>query len=844
MKKILIILGILVFLLLTAMIIVPIIFKPQLVKLVKKEANKDINATLDFESIGLNLFEKFPNLSLNINHLTLINNPPFNGDTLVRISTFKSTLDLISLIKDKTVRVFSIVLDEPQIHLTALKDGTVNWNIVKIPEEQQAEPVTKAESNYSLTLQKYEIIDGTILYNDQSSGMQVIANHLDHIGSGDFTQDHFQLFTFTKINELSVGFAGINYLNKIETQLKADIDVNVKDKKLTLKENELQLNQLILSFDGFVTMPGKEMVTDLKFKTNQNDLKNIFSLIPALYNKNLTESKTSGQAALQGYIEGTYKEDHYPAFHLQLSINDGMFQYPQSPSQLNHINLDLFIHNPGGILDNTLIDLKKCHAEINKEPFNATIQIKTPISNPYISTTVKGNINLHDIKNLMPLEEDVDLSGYVTSDLFVEGNLANIEKNQYDKFQARGNLSFKDIIYSGPAMPVKVMVQHANLELKPEKVSLNNFQALLGKGDIYATGSLDHVLPYLLKGQTLKGDLTVNSTFFDLNPWLEGPRQLAAIELPAGIDFTLNSTFKEVLFSKLKITNVLGILALKDKMLHLIGLNMNVLNGSLIANGTYSKLKDTAAHSFFALKLSNFSVGEVYQNFLTVQKFVPIAKNIQGNFGANLELVTDFDSTLTPVLRTVNSSGSLIIQKLLVENFKPLDVLADILKMEKLRKLAFENIQPSYTIRDGRFNLAPLNFKIENSEVLVAGSNGIDMSMDYLMKLILPAKELNNQTNVVINNIFNKKLDILQEDHVVLDVSFKGTIDKPEVNVSGRDILKGATVKLIDIAKQEILKQKVFLPDTVTTEIDKQKSQLEQLKKEAEKQLKSLFKTK
>ena len=131
MKKILIVLGILVFLLLTAMIIVPIIFKPQLVKLIKEEANKDINATVDFESIGLNLFENFPNLSLNINHLTLINKPPFAGDTLAYISTFKSTLDLISLIKGKTVRVVSIVLDEPQIHLTALKDGTVNWNIVK-----------------------------------------------------------------------------------------------------------------------------------------------------------------------------------------------------------------------------------------------------------------------------------------------------------------------------------------------------------------------------------------------------------------------------------------------------------------------------------------------------------------------------------------------------------------------------------------------------------------------------------------------------------------------------------------------------------------------------------------
>jgi len=210
---------------------------------------------------------------------------------------------------------------------------------------------------------------------------------------------------------------------------------------------------------------------------------------------------------------------------------------------------------------------------------------------------------------------------------------------------------------------------------------------------------------------------------------------------------------------------------------------------------------------------------------------VPIAKSIQGNFAANLELVTDFDSTLTPVLSTIYSSGSLIIQKVLIENFRPLEVLADILKMEKLRKLVVENITPSYTILNGRFNLSPLNFKIENTEFIVSGSNGIDRSMDYLMKLKIPATELNNQTNVIINNIFNKKLDLLQEDHVVLDVSFKGTIEQPDVKVAGRDILKGTTDKLIIIAQEEILKQKVILPDTVRTEIEKQKLRLEQLQK-------------
>ena len=830
MKKILIILGLAVFLLLTAVVIAPLILRPQLINLVKKEAAKNLDATLDFESVGLNLYENFPNISLSIKNLKLINSsPPFTGNTLAHIANFKSTLSLMSLLTGKTVRVVSMVFDAPQIQLTTWQDGKCNWNILKVSQQQKSESGAPAKNDFNLTLQDYEIKDGAVLYKDLSSGLQVVADHLDHKGHGDFALDHFQLATSTKIRELSVVVGGVHYLSKMATQLIAELDVNMSEKRLVFKESKLQFNQLLLLFDGMITMSGAEARVDVKFKTNQNDLKNLFSLIPAVYNRNMADIKTSGQATVQGYILGSFKKDFYPAFHLQLSIADGLFQYAPSSTLINHITMELVLHNPGGLLDNTSMSLEKCRAEINQRPFAATLQVKTPVSDPYVSATVKGEINLFDISNIMPSEKGAELAGFISSDLFVAGNLSSIEKKQSGQFTAIGHLSFKEINYRGPAMPVPVAVRQADLVCAPEKVSLNNFQALLGTGDIRANGSLDNVWSFVLTGQPLKGRLTVQSDFFDANPWMAGPSRLSAIELPANLDFTITSTFKEVLAGKLKMANVAGLLIVKDKMLHLIDLKMEALNGSLIANGTYQKLADTPAHSFFDFKIAGFSISETFQNFLTVQEFAPMAKNIQGEFGAHVELVTDFDSTLTPVFRTLTSRGSLIVQKALVENFKPLAVLADILKMEKLRKFVVKNIEPSYTIRDGRLYFAPLNFKIDNVELLVAGSNGMDRSMDYLVKLKIPAQEL-GPANDVINNLFNKKLNLLQEDHVLLDVAFKGTVDKPDVQVSGRDILKGATDQLIDIARQEWLKQTVILPDTVRTEIEKRKLLLDRLK--------------
>ncbi|HEX9973689.1 MAG TPA: hypothetical protein VGD14_16570, partial [bacterium] len=664
MKKFFTIFGILVLFLFIALITIPLIFKPQLVELVKKEANKNINATLNFEGIGLNLFQNFPNFTLNVKQLIVTNKAPFEGDTLVHISSFKTTLDLKSIIKRKAVRVVSILLDEPNIYLHALNDSTVNWDIAKPSAEKKPATTTEEKSNFAFMLQDYEIKNGTIRYRDESSGMQLLAENFNHKGSGDFTQDQFQLHTNTNIDKLTFGIGKLNYLNKVNTRLKADIDVDTKDQKFTLRQNELQINQLLLSFDGFIKMQQEEIITDLTFKTNQNEFKNILSLVPAIYKQNFADLKSAGQITLQGEIRGAYKNEHYPGFNLQMSINNGMFQYPQLPSQINNLNILLDIDNAGGSLDNTIIHLKKCQAQINKEPFDLMLLVKTPVSDPHITITVKGSANLQDVQNLMPSMAGTELTGSITSDLFVEGNLSNIQKNEYKKYQARGNISIKNINYSDPAaMPVKVTVQQANLTFTPERANLNSFQALLGKGDISASGSLDNIFSYILNNETLKGTMTVTSTFFDLNPWIEGEsKAFQVIEVPGRIDFTLNSTFTEVLFGKLKISNANGLVKLKDNKLHLMDLNLKLLNGSVLANGTYETPNPTSAHSFFGLKISDFSIAAAFENFLTVQKFVPIAKSVQGNFGANLELVSDLDSTLTPVDKSLNSRGSLLLQ--------------------------------------------------------------------------------------------------------------------------------------------------------------------------------------
>jgi hypothetical protein len=129
-----------------------------------------------------------------------------------------------------------------------------------------------------------------------------------------------------------------------------------------------------------------------------------------------------------------------------------------------------------------------------------------------------------------------------------------------------------------------------------------------------------------------------------------------------------------------------------------------------------------------------------------------------------------------------------------------------------------------------------LDFTLEHIPCSLSGSNGLDRSLDYVLQLTLPARQLHDPTQEVLQRISGKTLDLLPDEAIVLDVLLGGTVNKPEVKVSAKDIVKSTAKQLTRMAQQAVQEKKTALEDTVRAEIQRQKQELERLKKEAEEQ--------
>ena len=82
-KKILKIVGIVLLLLVIAAFAIPYLFKDQIKAKILTSINEKVDAKVAFADADLSLFKNFPNASVNIEKLTIINKAPFEGDTLV-----------------------------------------------------------------------------------------------------------------------------------------------------------------------------------------------------------------------------------------------------------------------------------------------------------------------------------------------------------------------------------------------------------------------------------------------------------------------------------------------------------------------------------------------------------------------------------------------------------------------------------------------------------------------------------------------------------------------------------------------------------------------------------------
>lgn len=783
------------FLLIIGLFTIPVIFKDKIRTRVEQAIDESVNAKVRFEDYNLGFFRNFPDLSFSMQDLSITGVNEFSEDTLAGFRSFDILFNAASIFKKTGYEVKSVIIEDAVVNAIILKDGSANWDIVK--DTTTSEETADSGSDMLIRLNEVEIKNSRISYTDYESDMQAILQNVNFSLNGDMTTGTTNLDMIINADELSYIMEGTKYLNKAKLASRINLFADLDSMRFTFGENEVALNDFRLNFSGTVRMPDNDIITDLAFSTPGTSFKTLLSLVPAVYMDDYKDINATGEFMVNGTAKGVYSDadSTLPDISIDMSINNGLLSYPELPEKIRNINVQASAFVDGKDLDKTTFDMPEFNFELAGNPFDMTFSLRTPMSDPAFEGSMTGQIDLAALSRAIPMDS-IRMSGLISMSLEMAGSMSMIEKEQYQDFTAMGNMKVRDMLLLMTGYP-EVKITDGSFAFSPAFSTMTNTKIIVGeKSDFVLTGRLENYIKYILDDGVLKGTMSMRSDVIDMGEIMAGMAvessevedtgSLAVIRIPENIDFTFDAGIKEFSYENIVASDVKGSLIVRDGVLSIRDAAMNILDGVIQMNADYDT-RDSLKPSMKAdFNMKNIDIKQAFNSFNTVKLLAPVAGAMEGKVTARLDYSSLLAQDMMPVVRTINGAGRLQTDQVTLVGAKSFEKIRNVLNLNDDKTNVIRNVNVSFKLAEGRVYVTPFDVKAGNLKMNISGDQGLDQTLNYIVKTEIPRSDLGSSVNSVINNLTSQaaSLGIRYQPSDVIKVNMKvgGTFNDPQVS--------------------------------------------------------------
>ena len=601
--------------------------------------------------------------------------------------------------------------------------------------------------------------------------------------------------------------------------------VNVKSFHADLGSNPID-GRLLL--EGLSTY---KIDTEIKAKVNLAELMQMYPMdsleLKGLYNLNLVANGVYDSAT-----------NRIPKIDMDMALQNGYVKSGDYPP-LENVNFTSTVKNETGQMAQTTVRVDDFRMLLANEPFNANLLL-TNLDDYTWDLNANGTLDLQKLTRIYPLD-DTEMAGIIQADIQSKGKMSDVEAERYAQLQTSGTMDVQNLVYVSKDLPQGLKIDRAQAEFNPERIQLSSFEGSAGRSDMRMSGYLANYIGYALTDNaTLRGQLDFKSGKFDLNEWMtedgeaapadttaEAP--LEVVEIPKNIDFTLDASIAEVLYDNLTLSNLKGEIVVRDGVVKMDPVNFNTLGGQFAIDGTYDT-RDLQKPAFdFGLDIKNLAISQAYANFNTVQALAPIAQNMDGNFSTDFRMGGLLQPDMSPVLSTISGKGIIEIVNAAVEDSKIVSAITAVTKLNNTDAISLKDIVMQAEIKNGRVFLQPFDINIGNFKTVVAGSNGIDGSLDYKLKMTVPAGTVGTAVNSAIAK-FTGGSDNVSSD-ILLNLNLGGTYNDPKIGLDGAEAGQGAKQAVKAAVTEKVDEQKEKLKEEIDA---KKKAAEEEARRRAE----------
>ena len=754
-RRLFLILGIFILLITAILWAATTFFGDRIGSQVVTSVNQQLKTELQIQGFDLSFIRTFPNIGANLKGVTLEGT---DGKMLLAAEELSFRAGLWSLLSSN-IQIKSVVISDGELNITVDRNGDGNYDIFKT-SESEGETSTEEGSDTSIKLTEASIRNMQMRYVDQQTRQSMALLINDATVGGAFGSANYDLSSDADIfinhivseNETFISNESLNYT--------ATFAVDTETGQYQVEQLELQLGELPLTASGNMRLGEKDNFIDLDIKSQDAQLADIVSLLPAAYKDYLKGIETDGAFSLSADIEGIYAENRQPKVNAELRFSDGRLGGERIRARVRDLGFVAYFTNGDSQSEATSkLVLEKLHGEFEREPFDLDLTIEN-FTDPRIIFSADGTLAPGAIMGFIPDERITDGTGKIhLRNLQLSGRYEDMISNQRsNRAKMSGQINFEDAGFTVNGEDIRL--SEGSLQLDQNRLTASGVR-LEGPGtNMLFDGTATNILPVVfadsLNSQKARLQFNANlqASELDIDQLLAlgAPSEeaqevaeatgttdsLAQAEIEKRgfftqfLDGTFAATIQEFNYGEISGEDFEGSLTFKEGIMGIDG-RTKAMKGEFLLDG---EMNFNGAPSLTA-KLSGNGI-EIYEFFRQSENFGQdflVADNLEGQMDTRIYLECFFDEQgnfLQDKLRVLAGVG---LKNGVLKDFKMLEDFSTFVNIRDLQEIRFTNLQNFFEVRNEKLFLPVMFIQSNALNMTISGEHSFEQDIAYYVKV-------------------------------------------------------------------------------------------------------------
>ena len=791
-KRIAIWLGIALFFLIIASIVIAIMFEEEIGQQLVEEINKELVDDLKVENFTLSLIKGFPNVNADLQQISL---PDNKKGILLEAERMSFKIGLLGLLTSN-LKIKSVLIEKGALFVEINKKGKANYFITK-PKKNQ---VASTEMSFDLSLDEATLKDIELIYID-NRGKQEMKLQLEEASfSGRFSDEKFSLISTADIYSNFIELDARRYFVGKDLEYNAKINVDLVNNFYEFQEADLTVDKNTFNIFGNIEPHPNQTEFDLEITSIDGSIESVVQVLPEEY-QYLEGFTSRGNFNFGATIKGKLNDRETPVVKLDFGLEDGNISHTSLESAIKDVSFAAkFIGGKSHSGEKAVFEINNFKGYFNRELIESELKLVN-LENPDINLKMDGTLPIKSIYVLFDSPIITNGQGEVEiRDLELDGRYVDmINPSRIHRVKSSGTLEFDDasLTINGE----KLTLDRGILGLKDNDLTIDDLKLEGAGSEIIFKGSANNFLPVLLadsinsKDAKLRFNASLKAENLDLDR-LVGLTEVKVTESRLVAKGIVDSVKIENIHRKEQITNFLegkfvaevesfnydlikgesfnGNLEFKNKQMTIVG-EAGAMGGSfdIDGEGVFEKLPKFKAK----IVCHDINAKEFFRQGQNFGQEVLQSKHIEGTLNANMVVSATWDTDGTFLYDELRVVAGIGITDGELNDFEMLEDFSAYVNPRDLRRVKFVDMQNWLEIKNERIYIPVMFIQTNALNLLLSGEHSFNNEIDYNIKVnagqVLLAKLKNNSNlkpqpakkNGLFNLYFNVAGDL--EDYEV-----------------------------------------------------------------------------